>query len=58
MQYNVILADPPWRYNNSGCRGAAEGGNWPLEKLPANFDESACTHYEKRVSPPQQGKGE
>lgn len=23
-KYNVILADPPWNYNNSGCRGAAE----------------------------------
>ena len=24
MKYDVILADPPWNYNNSGCRGAAE----------------------------------
>ncbi len=23
-QYGVIVADPPWRYGNSGCRGAAE----------------------------------
>jgi len=23
-QYGVILADPPWDYANSGCRGAAE----------------------------------
>jgi len=22
-KYSVILADPPWSYNNSGCRGAA-----------------------------------
>lgn len=22
-QYGVIYADPPWAYNNSGCRGAA-----------------------------------
>ena len=22
--YDVILADPPWNYSNSGCRGAAE----------------------------------
>ena len=22
-RYNVILADPPWTYNNAGCRGAA-----------------------------------
>jgi len=23
-RYGVILADPPWNYNNAGCRGAAE----------------------------------
>ena len=23
-KYKVIYADPPWHYNNSGCRGAAE----------------------------------
>lgn len=23
-EYGVILADPPWNYSNSGCRGAAE----------------------------------
>lgn len=22
--YGVIIADPPWNYNNAGCRGAAE----------------------------------
>lgn len=22
-KYKVILADPPWAYGNSGCRGAA-----------------------------------
>jgi N6-adenosine-specific RNA methylase IME4 len=24
MKYGVILSDPPWRYGNSGTRGAAE----------------------------------
>jgi len=24
MKYKAILADPPWRYQNSGCRGACE----------------------------------
>lgn len=23
MKYGVILADPPWSYDNAGCRGAA-----------------------------------
>lgn len=24
IKYGVVLADPPWNYANSGCRGAAE----------------------------------
>ena len=24
MKYGVIIADPPWAYGNSGCRGAAQ----------------------------------
>ena len=24
MKYSVILADPPWAYSNSGCKGAAK----------------------------------
>ena len=24
MKYKTIIADPPWNYNNSGCRGACE----------------------------------
>ena len=23
-KYNIIYADPPWRYNDKGCQGAAE----------------------------------
>ncbi len=23
-KFRVVIADPPWNYNNSGCRGAAE----------------------------------
>lgn len=23
-KYNIIYADPPWSYNDKGCRGAAE----------------------------------
>lgn len=24
MKYNIIYADPPWKYNDNGCGGAAE----------------------------------
>lgn len=35
MNYQVILADPPWSYNNAGCRGAAanEYSTMSLEEL-------------------------
>jgi len=23
-KYNIIYADPPWRYSDNGCNGAAE----------------------------------
>lgn len=31
-KYGVVLADPPWRYGNSGCRGAAEN-HYPTMSL-------------------------
>lgn len=36
-KYGVILADPPWDYNNAGCRGAAanEYPTMGLEQLQA-----------------------
>ena len=45
-KYNVILADPPWKYNNKGCNGSCEKKyntmsiqdicNLPIEKLTNN----------------------
>lgn len=36
VKYGVVLADPPWNYNNAGCRGAAEN------EYPTMTDEAIC----------------